>query len=91
MRRAPSWSVLLAAAAAAWIMAGPARDEARAVSAREAAPPILAESPAVPLAGCVLECCCTLRDDSNLALRCTDRDDCDASGGSCESPSVCDE
>jgi hypothetical protein len=32
-----------------------------------------------------------LRDESNVAMRCADLAECEASGGSCESPSVCDE
>ena len=87
MRRALSLAVLLAAVA----LAGSSRHDARADSPRSVVAAILAEDPAVPLSGCVLECCCTLRDGTNVALRCAERDDCDASGGTCESPSTCDE
>jgi hypothetical protein len=52
---------------------------------------IYADGPALPLSGCTLECCCTLSDGTNVALRCADRADCEASGGTCESPSTCDE
>jgi hypothetical protein len=91
MRRTTCVSVLLAAAAAAWTLAGPAPGNARAASARDVVAAIYADGPALPLSGCTLECCCTLSDGTNVALRCADRADCEASGGTCESPSTCDE